>query len=70
MAKDYSTGLKLENEVAESTDYPVVRKKFRVTIDVEATLAAGPQGEVLPPLRRTSPTPKHLWSDCWPNPGL
>jgi len=26
-----------------------VRKKFRVTIDVEATLASGPQGGMLPP---------------------
>ena len=49
MARNYSTGLKLENEPPESIDYPVVRKKFRVTIDVEATLAAGSQGGVLPP---------------------
>ncbi len=49
MVKNYSTGLKLENEPPESIDYPLVRKKFRVTIDVEATLAAGPQGGVLPP---------------------
>ncbi len=49
MAKKYSTGLELENEPPESIDYPVVRKKFRVTIDVEATLSAEPQGGVLPP---------------------
>ncbi len=49
MTKSYSTGLKkLEHEPSESIDYPFVRKKFRVTIDVEATLAAGPQGGVLP----------------------
>lgn len=49
MANNYSTALELENEPPESIDYPVVRKKFRVTIDVEAILAAGPQGGVLPP---------------------
>jgi len=49
MAKSYTMGLELENEPLESIDYPVVRKKFRVTIDVEATLASGPQGGVLPP---------------------
>ena len=48
MAKDYSTGLKLENEPSKSVDQPVVRKKFRVTIDVEATLASGPQEGMLP----------------------
>ena len=47
---DNDIGLKLENEPPESIDYPVVRKKFRITIDVEAILAAGPQG-VLPPSR-------------------
>jgi hypothetical protein len=49
MAKDYSRVLKLENELSEFVETPVVRKKFRVTIDVEATLASGPQGETLPP---------------------
>ncbi len=49
MAKNYSTGLKLENEPSISIDYPVVLKKFQVTIDVEATLAAGPRGGALPP---------------------
>ena len=46
---DNDIGLKLENEPPESIDYPVVRKKFRITIDVEAILDAGPQGGVLPP---------------------
>jgi hypothetical protein len=35
-----ATNLKLENELSVSIDYPVVRKRFRVTIDVEATLGA------------------------------
>jgi hypothetical protein len=47
MAEKNDTGLKLENGPPESIDYPVVRKRFRVTIDVEATLASGPQGGVL-----------------------
>ena len=42
------TGLKLENELPTSIDYRVGRKKFRVTIDVEATLDSGAQGGVLP----------------------
>jgi hypothetical protein len=49
MAKDYSRVLKLENEPSEFVETPVVRKKFRVTIEVEATLASGPQREMLPP---------------------
>jgi hypothetical protein len=70
MAKDYSTGLKLENEVAEYIDYPVVRKKFRVTIDVEATLAAGPQGEVLPPSPEDVSHTKALVERLLAQPGL
>jgi hypothetical protein len=49
MARDYSRVFKLENASSESFEAPVVRKKFRVTIDVEATLASGPQGGMLPP---------------------
>jgi hypothetical protein len=48
MARDYSTGFRLENEPAESGEDPVVSKKFRITIDVVATLASGPQGGVQP----------------------
>jgi hypothetical protein len=70
MAKDYGTGLKLENEVAESIDYPVVRKKFRVTIDVETTLAAGPQGEVLPPSPEEVSHTKALVERLLAQPGL
>jgi hypothetical protein len=47
MAEKNDTGLKLENALPESIDYPIVRKKFRVTIDVEATLDSGLQGGVL-----------------------
>ena len=47
MAVKDGTGLMRENEPPESIDCPVVHKKFRVTIDVEATLASGPRGGVL-----------------------
>jgi hypothetical protein len=49
MAKDYSGIFKLENGPSELVETPVARKKFRVTIDVEATLASGPQGVMPPP---------------------
>jgi hypothetical protein len=49
MAKDYSRVFKLENGPSELVETPIVRKKFRVTIDVESTLASGPQGGMLPP---------------------
>ena len=49
MAKDYSRVAKLENEPSKFVETPVVRKKFRVTIDVEAALASGPQGGMLSP---------------------
>ncbi len=49
MAEKDGAGLMRENELPESIDFLVVRKKFRITIEVEATLASGPQGGVLPP---------------------
>ena len=49
MARNYSRVFKLENEPSESVEASIVRKKFRVTIDVEATLVSGPQGGMLPP---------------------
>jgi hypothetical protein len=61
-------GVEGEKEPPESIEYPIVRKKFRVTIDVEATLAAEPRGGELPPLRRACPTPGRLWNCCRPNP--
>lgn len=55
MAEKYSTGLKLGNDPPVSIDYPIVRKMFRVTIDVEATLAAGPPSGELPPAPESEP---------------
>ena len=49
MAKDYSRAFNLDNGPSELVETIVVRKKFRVTIDVEATLASRPQGETLLP---------------------
>ena len=49
MAEKNGSSLKQESEPSFSIDYPVVRKKFRVTVDVEATLAAGPRGGAQPP---------------------
>jgi hypothetical protein len=49
MAKDYSRVFERENGPPEPVETPIVRKKFRVTIDVETTLASGPQGGMLPP---------------------
>lgn len=49
MARNYSRVYRLENEPSEFVETPVVRKKFRVTIDVEATFASGQQEQTLPP---------------------
>jgi hypothetical protein len=49
MSKDYSRVFKLDNGPSELAETPIVSKKFRVTIDVEATLASRPQGGMLPP---------------------
>jgi hypothetical protein len=48
-------GVEGEKEPPKSIEYPIVRKKFRVTIDVEATLAAGPRGGALPPAPENVP---------------
>ena len=53
MAKDYGRVFKLENGPSKLVETPVVCKKFRVTIDVQATLASGTPGGMLPPLQRT-----------------
>lgn len=55
-----SAGVKGEKEPLESIEYPIVRKKFRVTIDVEATLAAGPRGGELPPAPESVPHTRAL----------
>ena len=49
MARNYSRVFKLENEPSEFVETPIVSKKFRVTIDVEATLASGQRVGMLPP---------------------
>ena len=49
MTKDYSTVFELDNGLSELVETPIVCKKFSITIDVEATLASGPQGVMLPP---------------------
>jgi hypothetical protein len=70
MAERYGTGLELENEPAVSIDFPVVRKKFRVTIDVEATLAAGPPSGELPPAPESVQHTKALVERLLTQPGL
>ena len=49
-----------EKDPSESIEYPIVRKRFRVTIDVEATLAAGPRGGELPPAPERVPHTRAL----------
>ena len=58
--KNVTRLLKLESEPPVSIDYPVVRKKFRVTIDVEATLVAGPPSGELPPAPESVPHTRAL----------
>jgi hypothetical protein len=71
MAEKNSTGLKLENEPPVSIEYPVVRRKFRVTIDVEATLTSGPTGEgVLPPAPESVPHTRALMERLLAQPEL
>lgn len=55
-----SAGVEGEKDPSESIEYPIVRKKFRVTIDVEATLAAGPRGGELPPAPESVPHTRAL----------
>jgi hypothetical protein len=49
MTKDYSRVFELDNGSSQLAVTPIVSKKFRITIDVEATLASRPQGGMLPP---------------------
>lgn len=53
MAEYNSAGTERQMEPPASIEYPVVRKKFRITIDVEATLTGGPRGGELPPAPET-----------------
>src|SRR5918998_683099 len=55
-----SAGVEGEKDSSESIEYPIVRKKFRVSIDVEATLAAGPRGGELPPAPESVPHTRAL----------
>ena len=55
-----SARVEVEKELPESIEYPIVRKKFRVTIDVEATLAAGPRGGELSPAPESVPHTRAL----------
>jgi hypothetical protein len=61
---------KIENEPPESIDHPIVRKKFRFTIDVEATLASGSQGGVLSPSPEDVPHTKALMERLLAQPEL
>jgi hypothetical protein len=54
--KEGSPKLMAENNI----EYPVVRKKFRITIDVEATLSGGPRGGELPPAPENVPHTRAL----------
>ena len=54
--KEGSLELMAENNI----EYPVVRKKFRVTIDVEATLTGGPRGGEFPPAPENVPYTRAL----------
>jgi hypothetical protein len=68
--KNVTCLLKLENEPPVSIDYPVVRKKFRVTIDVEATLVAGPRSGELPPALESVPHTRAVMERLLAHPDL
>ena len=70
MAETHSTDLNLENEPLVSIDYPVVCKTFRVTIDVEATLAAGSPSGDLPPAPESVPYTRALMERLLAQPEL
>jgi hypothetical protein len=65
-----SAGVQGEQELPESIEYPVVRKTFRVTIDVEATLAAGPRGGELPPAPESVPHTRAIMERLQAHPEL
>ena len=65
-----SAGVEGEKEPPASIEYPVVRKKFRVTIDVEATLAAGPRSGELPPAPENVPHTRALMERLQTQPEL
>ena len=63
-------GVEGEMESPTIIEYPVVRKKFRVTIDVEATLTAGPRGGELPPAPENVPHTRALMERLLARPEL
>ena len=65
-----AAGVEEEMEPPASIEYPVVRKKFRVTIDVEAALAAGPRGGEPPPAPENVPYTRALMERLLARPDL
>lgn len=65
-----SADVKGEKEPPKSIEYPVVRKKFRVTIEVEATLTGGPRGGELPPAPENIPHTRALMERLQAQPEL
>ena len=63
-------GIEGEMEPPTTIEYPVVRKKFRVTIDVEVTLTAGPRGGELPPAPENVPHTRALMERLMARPEL
>ena len=63
-------GIEREKEPPPSIEYPVVRKKFRVTIDVEATLTGGPRSGELPPAPENVPHTRALMEGLQAQPEL
>ena len=70
MAENHSAGLEREKEPPTSIEYPVVRKRFRGTIDVEATLTGGPRGGALPPAPENVPHTRTLMERLQAQPEL
>jgi hypothetical protein len=70
MAENNSAGVERKKEPPTSIEYPVVRKKFRVTIDVEATLTGGPRGGELPPAPENVPHTRALMERLQAQPEL
>src|SRR5215216_1944053 len=70
MAENNSAGVERAKEPPTSIEYPVVRKRFRVTIDVEATLTGGPRGGALPPAPENVPHTRTLMERLQAQPEL
>jgi hypothetical protein len=70
MAENNSAGIEREKGPPPSIEYPVVRKKFRLTIDVEATLTGGPRSGELPPAPENVPHTRALMERLQAQPEL